>query len=219
MTVDLEAEIGDAERVALNYAKPDFRPKLASFFALDRRLGQIVANSNEPLLGQMRIAWWRDMLSASAEDRPSGDVVLDAVGASWGGEAQQLQSVADAWEVFLVAEELTANVLAEFAHGRAMPLAQALGCAHEGAAKQVQDAGCLWALADTAAHVSDLAERELILEQANAKLEMNTSPGPIPRSLAVLLALSQRSVRRGGRPLMEGRGAALAALRAGLIGR
>jgi phytoene synthase len=219
MTSDLEAEIGDAERVALNYAKPDIRPKLASFFALDRRLGQIVANSSEPLLGQMRIAWWRDMLSASAGDRPTGDVVLDAIGASWGGDAQQLQPLADAWEVFLIAEALTTDILSQFAHGRAMPLARAFGCAHEGVAKQVQETGSLWALADTAAHVSDQTERELILEQARTKLNVNTSPASIPRALTVLTALSRRSVRRGGLPLMEGRGAALAALSAGLIGR
>ena len=219
MTSDLEAEIGDAERVALNYAKPDIRPRLASFFALDRRLGQIVANSSEPMLGQMRIAWWRDMLKSSAEDRPAGDVVLDAIGASWEEGAHQLQPLADAWEVFLVAEDLTSSVLEGFVHGRAMPLAQAMGCGHEGAAKQACDAGSLWALADTAAHVSDQSERELILEQARTKLDVNTSAAPIPRALAVLTALSRRSVRHGGHPLMVGRGAALAALRAGLIGK
>lgn len=215
----LEAEIGDAERVALNYAKPDIRPKLASFFALDRRLGQIVANSSESLLGQMRIAWWRDMLSASARDRPAGDVVLDAIGASWGGDAQLLQPLADAWEVFLIAEELTADILSQFAQGRATPLAQAFGCAHEGLAKRAQQAGSLWALANTAAHVSDQTERELILELARAELSVNTPTGLMPRALAVLTALSRRSIRRGGHPLMVGRGAALAALRAGLIGK
>ncbi len=219
MTSDLEAEIGDAERVALNYAKPDIRPKLASFFALDRRLGQIIANSSEPLLGQMRIAWWRDMLSASASDRPAGDVVLDAIGASWGGDAQLLQPLADVWEVFLIAEELTADILSQFAQGRAIPLAEALGCAHEDVAKQVQEAGSLWALADTAAHASDKTERELILELARAKLNVNTSAGSLPRALAVLTALSRRSIRRGGQPLMVGRGTALTALRAGLIGK
>lgn len=219
MTSDFEAEIGDAERVALNYAKPDIRPKLTSFFALDRRLGQIVANSNEPLLGQMRIAWWRDMLSASARDRPAGDVVLDAIGASWGGDAQLLQPLADAWEVFMIAEELTADILSQFAQGSATPLAQAFGCAHEGVAKRVQEAGSLWALADTAAHVSDQTERELILELARAKVNVNTSAGSMPRALAALTALSRRSIRRGGHPLMVGRGAALTALRAALIGK
>ena len=219
MTSDLEAEIGYAERVALNYAKPDIRLRLGSFFALDRRLGQIVANSSEPLLGQMRIAWWRDMLKSSAEDRPAGDAVLDAIGVSWGEGANQLHSLADAWELFLVAEELTDNVLAEFARDRAKPLAQALGCGHEGEAKQIRNAGSLWALADTAAHISDQTERGLILEQARTKLDVNTSAATISRALAVLTALSRRAVKRGGRPLMEGRGAALIALRAGFIGR
>jgi len=72
---------------------------------------------------------------------------------------------------------------------------------------------------NTAAHVSDQTERELILELARAELSVNTPTGLMPRALAVLTALSRRSIRRGGQPLMVGRGAALAALRAGLIGK
>lgn len=219
MASNLEDEIGDAECVALNYARADFRPKLAAFFALDRRLGQIVASSSETMLGQMRLAWWRDMLNASAQDRPAGDVVLDAIGQSWGGEALALQPVVDAWEVFLVAEELATDVLAAFGDGRSAPIVAALGSLDARTAEQVQVAGALWALADTAAYVSDETERAKVLDLAKATLDAPTSLARIPRSLAVLKALSLRAIARGGRPLMEGRGAALTALRAGLIGR
>ena len=219
MASNLEAEIGDAECVALNYAGAEFRPKLAAFFALDRRLGQIVASSSETMLGQMRLAWWRDMLNASAQDRPAGDVVLDAIGQSWGGEALALQPVVDAWEVFLVAEELATDVLAAFGEQRSAPIVAALGSLDARTAEQVQVAGALWALADTAAYVSDETERAKVLDLAKATLDTPTSLARIPRSLAVLKALSLRAIARGGRPLMEGRGAALTALRAGLIGR
>lgn len=219
MASNLEAEIGDAECVALNYARAEFRPKLAAFFALDRRLGQIVASSSETMLGQMRLAWWRDMLNASAQDRPAGDVVLDAIGQSWGGEALALQPVVDAWEVFLVAEELATDVLAAFGDQRSAPIVAALGSLDARTAEQVQVAGALWALADTAAYVSDETERAKVLDLAKATLDAPTSLARIPRSLAVLKALSLRAIARGGRPLMEGRGAALTALRAGLIGR
>ena len=219
MASNLEAEIGDAELVALNYARATVRPQLACFFALDRRLGQIVAGSNEPMLGQMRLAWWRDMLKATDQDRPAGDVVLDAIRQDWGGNAIALQPLVDGWEVFLVAEELTGDVLSEFACGRARPLADAFDCTDDKRETQAREAGTLWALADTAAHVSDGGERELILNLAKARLAANATRSRMPAPLAVLNALSSRAIARGGRPLMEGRGAALTALRAGLIGR
>ena len=104
MDSQLEHEIGDAERVALNYAPPRLRAKLAAYFALDRRLAQIVANTSAPMLGQMRLAWWREMLAKPAQDRPSGDVVLDAISSSYEQIAHELDSVIDAREMFLLAD-------------------------------------------------------------------------------------------------------------------
>ena len=47
----------------------------------------------------------------------------------------------------------------------------------------------------------------------------NTALPVSAKGLAVLGALGLRALKRGGRPLMEGRGAALVALRAAMLGR
>lgn len=215
----MEAEIGAAERVALNYVPAAVRPKIASFFALDRRLAQIVAGSNEPMLGQMRLAWWRDMLQKPNQNRPAGDAVLDGVGVSWSRSSENLLPLVDAWEIFLLAEELTDDAMVNFAVKRASPLCRAIEFTDEPTGNRIGNLGAVWALADTAAHVSKQEERDLILSLARARIEDLPLHPRVPAPIAVLGALSTRAIARGGRPLMEGRGAAWAALRAGLTGR
>ena len=62
-----------AQKLTLAYLGEAERAKLEPGFALDFRLARIVGAATEPMLGQMRIAWWRDMLSKPVGDRPRGD--------------------------------------------------------------------------------------------------------------------------------------------------
>ena len=64
--------------LALAYTPRDRREAMRVAFELDRRLARIVAATTEPMLGQMRLAWWRDILAKPVDERPRGDVVLDA---------------------------------------------------------------------------------------------------------------------------------------------
>jgi 15-cis-phytoene synthase len=78
-------------------------------------------------------------------------------------------------------------------------------------------AGRCWALADAAAGVSDPEEKAVLVA---AGVAQKTPPGRIPRGLrglAVLESLARRGLLRGGRPMMEGRGASLAALRGAIF--
>lgn len=53
----------DRERwLACLYAAAPARPGLVALFALDAELAQVVATSTEPLLGEIKLAWWRDRL-------------------------------------------------------------------------------------------------------------------------------------------------------------
>jgi phytoene synthase len=75
-----------------------------------------------------------------------------------------------------------------------------------------------WALADLAANLSDAGERARVIECARG--EPFASPGGRAlRPLAILGGLGRRALARGGRPLLDGRVSALAALRLGLLGR
>lgn len=211
--------ITEEQELALAYTPEALRWKMAAFFALDRRLSQIVANTHEPMLGQMRLAWWRDMLGTAKKDRPAGDEVLDAIGEHWNGQEASLVKLVDAWEILIAEEELSAEAIARFGAGRAAPAAALSDPAQTRDRNRALRAATRWALADAASKISGESERHAFVEAGLAQSAANISLSKPLRGLAVLEALALRALKRGGRPLMDGRGAALVALRAGLIGR
>lgn len=210
-TLSAEAEL------ALAWSPAKVRAPLTMALRLDRRLARIVARTTEPMLGQMRLAWWRDALAKPVSERPQGDAVLDGLGATWGGREAALTAMIDAWEVLVTADALGAQEIEAFGTGRGA-FFKALGDDH-GAAQsdRIDTAAFRWAIADAAAGVSDPEERARLVSIGLAK---GDARGRLPahlRGLAVLDALAQRSLRRGGQPLMEGRGASLVALRAAIF--
>ena len=58
MNLDLE-QLTPPKRLALAYARRPEKEALALLLLFDVSLGHIVQRSNEPLIGQMRLAWWR----------------------------------------------------------------------------------------------------------------------------------------------------------------
>ena len=216
-------EIGSlpSERqIALSYTPQAERAALYALFALDLRLGRTIGQASEPALAQLRLAWWRDNLRKSVETRPSGDRLLETLSESWPGEEEALIALIDGWEELLAEPPLPERAIRAFSAGRVAALmAFARKAGADANLDGVEQAARCWALADGAAHVSSEEERESFVRLAR---ESGLSPYTLPRrlrGLAVLAALARRALKRGGRPLMEGRGASLAALRAGLIGR
>ena len=58
-----ELYLADPERtLAVAYAPADKRPALTALFALDERFGAVVSSTSEPMIGLMRLAWWRERL-------------------------------------------------------------------------------------------------------------------------------------------------------------
>jgi phytoene synthase len=205
--------------LALAWSGPMVRAPLSTVLQLDRRLARIVARTREPMLGQMRLAWWRDALGKPAAERPRGDAVLDAVGAHWAGREAALVALVDGWEVLVTAERLDGDQLTRFAAGRGAFFEALAGEEAPAALRDhLRGAGQCWALADAAAGVSDPVERQALVA---AGLEIARGAVRLPRNLrglAVLDALARRALAHGGRPLMMGRGAPLAVLRAAILG-
>lgn len=204
--------------LALAWSGPKVRAPLSTALQLDRRLARIVSRTTEPMLGQMRLAWWREALNRPPVDRPRGDVVLDAIGRDWAGREAVLVQMVDAWEVLVTAERLENDKIIEFASGRSAFFSALDAELSTAAMPRVAAAGLRWASADAACAVSDECERAaLVAAGLAARFE---GPRRMPaslRGLAVLEALALRSLQRGGRPMMEGRGAPLAALRAAIF--
>jgi phytoene synthase len=203
--------------LALAWSLPKVRPALSIALQLDRRLARIVSRTSEPVLGQMRLTWWREALSKPPTERPLGDPVLEAIGEHWAGREAALIQMVDGWEVLVTAELLGYEEAKVFAAERGAFFAALAGREDGAAGERLAAAGFRWALADAATAVSDAEERAILIATG---LACANARGAFPRGLrglAVLEALALRALRRGGRPLMEGRGAPLAALRAAIF--
>ncbi|MXO95688.1 hypothetical protein GRI34_04540 [Erythrobacter aquimaris] len=215
-----QQELAEEVQLALAYARPADRPLFRSMFELDRRLAGVVATSSETVIGQMRLAWWRDLLAKPAIERPMGEPLVKTVSDAWGEHARALETLVDGWEALLVAEALDHETLRQFCEGRASAWSAAVrGFGFADTEQQkARRAGYRWALADLAAHLSDEDERHLVLAHADTIAPMKAMHRRV-RPLAILSGLSKRSLSLGGKPLLEGRAAALLALRIGISGR
>lgn len=220
MSHDVSENLPDETRLALAYSGAKVRDALRIFFEFDLRLSRIVAGTTEPMLGQIRLAWWRDAMKLPEKERPKGDAVLDGISAHWAGREAGLIALVDAWEQMLSEPPLKRSAAQSFAEGRAAPLrvlAKECGFSDEDASS-VNNAGLKWALADAASHVAAQGERETLVSVAQEFALPGKVKSPL-KGIAVLAALGQRALGMDGAPLMAGRGAALVALRAGLFGR
>ena len=219
MTVPNTETLPPEIELALAYTARVYRPALRIFFELDLRFARILSGTNEPMLGQMRLAWWRETLSKPLGERPSGDAVLDAIGEHWAGREEHLQKLVDGWENLLAEPPLGAEDARAFVSGRAGAMAGAFGDqAGEWDASGANNVARYWAFADLAANVSLDEEREMLVSLALEQTRPSRLRAPF-KGVAVLGALSLRSLEKGGRPVMEGRGASITAIRAAFFGR
>ena len=207
-------------RIALAYAHPDDRLAYHAMFELDRRLADIVAGSSEPMIGQLRLAWWRDVLGKQPGDRPNGEPLVAALNTAWGAHSDGLVTLVDAWEGILLAETLDRNAALQFTEGRgASWTALASGPFAGENPSEITLAAQAWFLADLLSHLSDAEEREVVAALADSTQLRSTRLPRRLRPLAILSALGSRALAAGGISPMEGRGAALLALRIGIFGR
>ena len=153
---------GDAGwAIAVGYATADRQAGLAALLALDRTLGAVLRTTTAPVVGQMRLAWWREALSALETAPPPAQPVLAALAAEvlpHGVEGTMLARSVDGWERLLLAERLDAAVLEQVAAERGATLFALASVALGGeATATVASAGEAWALADMAMRLSDSA--------------------------------------------------------------
>lgn len=214
MSEALGEALAPLQRVALAYAPARSRPALLALLSLDARLAGIVRHSREPMLAQLRLTWWREQLIAGAGAAESGDPLLDALRA-WPGERAALAGLAEGWEALTGAAPLPQGAFAMLADARGAAFAALAGSRHADALRMARG----WALADLAAHLSDLRERDAVLALATAH---DWRQARLPRGLrplAVLHALAARAIRRNIPLTAQGPAAAFGAMRVGLLGR
>lgn len=206
------------QNLALLHASKPVAWQLGAFLRLDRRLGQFVSQSKEPILTQMRLAWWRDQLTKPVADRPGGDAILDDLSAHWPDEEGALIALVDGWEQLLAEPPLPQAAAEDFAAARAHCFGAIARMAGYDPVNAIH-CGARWAFADLLTRMSDPEERAFVLSVACSQCASKLALPYKLRSLAILGKLGQRAIDSGGRPLIAARGDVLHIMRLGLFGR
>lgn len=202
------------QRLALSYAPAGSRDDVLVLLMLDHRLATILRQGGEPVIAQIKLAWWRERLGEHPYAWPAGEPLLAAL-RHWPASPATLVSLVDGWEA-LLAEELTPSGIEEFATGRAAAWQALAPPGHAAAAAQVAHD---WALADLAMHLGTEGEAGVARGLALAASSLTIRLPRALRPLAVLHGLTRRALDRQSSDLLDGPAAGLVALRIGLIGR
>lgn len=211
--------------MALAYAPAAKQRALAALFAVDAAMGEVIRTSSQPMLGQIRLAWWRERLDAlDRGEPPPPEPRLRGVKEALlpcGVSGHDVAALEDAWLRMFDPFPWTAETAAAVAaRGRTLftLAAQVLGAD----TMQLDHAGRLWALVDTARHCSDGPSRALLLHEARtiaASLASERYPRSV-RSISMLAAVAARDLAKGEPFEPEGTPArATSLLRHALTGR
>lgn len=177
-------------------------------------MAAIVASAREPMIGALRLVWWRDAL-AGLDDANSvvpAEPLLGAIAATLlptGVTGARLSAIEEGWSALLDAPEPGETELEAHATGRGGPLF-ALSAALLGAAPEdVARAGEGWALADLGHRLRNTEARRFARMRAAERLDgVDIARWPAmlkPLGLLVVLArqdaaLPAERLRRQGAP-------------------
>ncbi len=203
-------------RLALAYAPPSARLQTLALLALDQRLAGLLRHSREPMMAQIRLAWWRETLERDAAEWPEGEPLLAAL-RSWNGGHRALVALVDGWEALTGEAPLAPEALEEMVDGRAAAfagLAAALGRGAE--AEAARALGRRWALADLATKLNHPGESVVVRRLAQAEQGRSVRVSRALRALAVLEGLARDNLASGGQRSAR---TVLKAMRIGLLGR
>ncbi len=65
--------------LAALFAPADMRPALFSIYAFDIEVAHIAGRVSEPLAGEVRLQWWRDVITGTSRERAAGSPVAAAL--------------------------------------------------------------------------------------------------------------------------------------------
>jgi phytoene synthase len=120
MTLPPEAELAPPARLAIVYATARYRAAFKLILQIDQRMADIVAKAREPLVGQIKMAWWREGFTSPPESRPKGEPLFEAL-AGQGNDIPpaSLEALVSAWELLLGQEDWWPDLLTKHADLRA----------------------------------------------------------------------------------------------------
>lgn len=203
-----ELKTRDRERwLAILWAPAAVRPALVAIHCYDLEQARIIAEAREPMLGEIRLAWWRERLADLAQGKPAPPqpilAALQAHALPRGVNLAALAALEEGVLPLLLDGPVEAAAIAA-ARGKPLfvALAQALIGGEPGAREQqaIEAAGAAFALAQLVRADWGLATERLPALSAPAPLRLHSA---LPGHLRALLALAEDDLARvsQGKPL------------------
>jgi phytoene synthase len=143
---DASLEILPPTRLAIAYVPAHLRSALTLLLQMDMRFGDIVGTAGEPMIAQIKMAWWRETLTEAVDLRPKGEPLLQALAAVGGAiPLSALEALVSAWEELLGSDEWNQAVTDTHTQLRAEAIFQTYAN-WVGSAQDVRPIGRLWAI-------------------------------------------------------------------------
>ncbi|HEY0131837.1 MAG TPA: squalene/phytoene synthase family protein [Allosphingosinicella sp.] len=198
--------------LALTYVPARRRAAVGALWRLDSALGAALAGGREPLISQIKLAWWREALERLDREPAPAEPVLRELAehvlpASVGGA--ELAAMEEGWTILASPEALTRDQLATYARTRGGGLfrstARLLGESQTTLEAALEGAGEAWALVDLARHCATSEDADIALAAARECGLPRHWPSRL-RPLGMLAVLAARDLDPA-RPPWEARGA------------
>lgn len=169
----LSEDLMPPTRLALAYAPKHLKNAWELLLRFDIRMKNIVGATTEPLIGQMKLAWWRDAIAADPSARPKGEPLLSSM-SQLGNPALDRAAAAlvDAWETLIVSDCWTMPIIDRFAQDRGSIVFGFFG-----------QLACPPAFPDSLAQ--QWAAADLRLQFGDRVPKAIPTPGPFPRDRAL----------------------------------
>ena len=181
--------LDDDHELALLHVAPTAAAAVQALWRLDSTLGEVVATTSQPMIGQLRLTWWHGALTSLGTGVAPPQPVLQALAHAVIPYATpaHLAELVEGWEALLDPLPLPGEALALYAgkrgelfHLTALAMRQP---------RPLPEAGIGWALSDFAARCSDSETRARawsLARQAFATADF----GRLPRPLRILARLA-----------------------------
>lgn len=198
---DALTELEPLKRLIVAYARSSDRDRYALLFALDARFAEVVRSTSEILIGQMRLTWWRDILTKPAAERPMGEPLVEQINLLEGkGESlTPLLTLLDGWEAMLDDFPWDDRQFQNYATARGCGFFGFGLAGTEALTESQAEQGRAWALWDFARHCSDAKMRlsafgrSTEILKSHPRMDFDRSGRP----LSILCKLMIRDVRKG----------------------
>lgn len=189
--VSVSDDLSPLTRLLSAHAGPD-APRHRLLWALDARFARLVATTSEPMIGQMRLAWWNDALTDESGVKGQGEPLIDAMRGLGIAPPHGLSQWLDGWEALIGEIDLHA-----YAEGRGGGLFRALAGRDDIPAWLVQ-AGAAWALWDLSGHIGDrdVAGRALAMARGYLLREKPVWPAEW-RPMRIAYHLARHDIEKG----------------------